>query len=91
MLINVPPEVTVLAMDVHKNTISTGVLEPGVPLSGVLVDRISTDEESIRRLIGRFGHSTDVERREETIRLGSFRGGPSAANSDAKQVRPGPR
>lgn len=54
MLIHVPPEVTVLAMDVHKNTISTGVLEPGAPSSSVLVDKISTDEESIQRLIRRF-------------------------------------
>ena len=39
-------------MDVHKNTISTGVLEPGS--TSTLVDKISTDDESIRRLIGRF-------------------------------------
>lgn len=39
-------------MDVHKNTISTGVLEPGS--MQVLVDKISTDDESIRRLIARF-------------------------------------
>lgn len=52
MLIHVPPDVCVLAMDVHKNTISAGVLEPG-SISPV-VDKISTDEESIRRLIGRF-------------------------------------
>lgn len=39
-------------MDVHKNSISTGVLEPG---SGrVLVDRVGTDVESIRRLVARF-------------------------------------
>jgi transposase len=52
VLIHVPPEGTVLAMDVHKNTISTAVLEPGSMLP--LVDKISTDEESVRRLIGRF-------------------------------------
>lgn len=51
-MIHVPPEVTVLAMDVHKNTISTGLLEHD-SLSP-LVDRISADEESVRRLIGRF-------------------------------------
>jgi transposase len=39
-------------MDVHKSTISTGVLEPGS--TQVLVDKISTDEESIRRLVARF-------------------------------------
>lgn len=52
MLIHVPPDAVVLAMDVHKNTISTGVLEPGS--MSVLVDRISTDDESIHRLIRRF-------------------------------------
>lgn len=52
MLIHVPPEVTVLAMDVHKNTISTGVLEPGS--TSPLVDKISADDESVRRLIARF-------------------------------------
>jgi len=39
-------------MDVHKNTISTGVLEPG-SVSAV-VDKISADAESVHRLIGRF-------------------------------------
>ena len=39
-------------MDVHKNTISAGVLEAGS--TRVLVDKISTDDESIRRLITRF-------------------------------------
>ena len=29
MLIHVPPGVSVLAVDVHKNTVSTAVLEPG--------------------------------------------------------------
>jgi transposase len=45
-------------MDVHKNTISTGVLEPGS--SRVLVDKISTDDESIRRLIARFDKPREV-------------------------------
>lgn len=52
MLIHVPPEVRVLAMDVHKNTISAGLLEPGSTLA--VVDKISTDDESVRRLIDRF-------------------------------------
>lgn len=53
MLIHVPPDVRVLAMDVHKNTISTALLEPDstVPIA----DRISTDDESVRRLIARVG------------------------------------
>lgn len=52
MLIHVPPEVTVLAMDVHKNTISTAVGEAGSTL--LAVDKISSDDEMIRRLIARF-------------------------------------
>lgn len=52
MLIHVPPDAVVLAMDVHKNTISTGVLEPAS--SSVLVDKIGTDDESIGRLVRRF-------------------------------------
>lgn len=51
-LIHVPPGVTVLAMDVHKNSISTGVLEPGSSVA--LVDKISSDDEMVRRLIARF-------------------------------------
>ena len=51
-LIHVPPGVRVLAMDVHTHSISTALLEPdsSVPL----VDKISSDDESVRRLIGRF-------------------------------------
>ena len=45
-------------MDVHKLSISTGVLEPGS--RSVVVDRVGTDEESIRRLIGRFEDPTRV-------------------------------
>ncbi len=58
MLIHVPPEAIVLAMDVHKNTISTGLLEPGS--TTVLVDKVSTDDESIHRLIRRFDDPTRV-------------------------------
>ena len=52
VLIYVPPEVTVLAMDVHKKTISSGVLEPGSSVP--MVDSMSSDDESVRRLIARF-------------------------------------
>lgn len=52
MLIHVPPQVRVLAMDVHANTISTGLLEPNS--DSPLIDRISADDESVRRLIARF-------------------------------------
>ena len=51
-VVHVPPDVRVLAMDVHKNTISTGVLEPGS--TSPVVDKISADDESVRRLIARF-------------------------------------
>lgn len=52
MPIHVPHDSPVLAMDVHKNTISVGVLDPE-SISPVM-DKIATDEESIRRLIKRF-------------------------------------
>ena len=52
MLIHVPPHACVLAMDVHANTISAGVLEPG--WESPVVDKISADDESVRRLLGRF-------------------------------------
>jgi transposase len=45
-------------MDVHKNTISTAVLEPGS--ASPLVDKISCDDEMVRRLIGRFADPTQV-------------------------------
>ncbi len=51
-VIHVPSDVVVLAMDVHKNSISTGVLEPDV--TSVTMDRIGTDDESVRRLVARF-------------------------------------
>lgn len=51
-VIHVPSDVVVLAMDVHKNSISTAVLEPDVTL--VVMDRIGTDDESVRRLVARF-------------------------------------
>jgi hypothetical protein len=39
-------------MDVHKNTISAAVLEPGWDTP--VVDKISSDDESMRRLVARF-------------------------------------
>jgi transposase len=39
-------------MDVHKNTISTALLEAGA--TSPLVDKISSDDEVVRRLISRF-------------------------------------
>lgn len=51
-MIHVPQDAPVLAMDVHKNTISAAVLEPG-SVSPV-VDKISSDDEMVRRLVRRF-------------------------------------
>ncbi|MBN2622680.1 MAG: IS110 family transposase [Acidimicrobiales bacterium] len=45
-------------MDVHKNSISMAVLEPHG--DSPLVDKISTDDESIRRLIARFAEPARV-------------------------------
>jgi transposase len=58
VLIHVPPEVRVLAMDVHKNTISTGLLEPGS--TSPVLDKISADDKSVRRLIARFDDPAQV-------------------------------
>ncbi len=51
-MIHVPPESRVLAMDVHANTICTGLLEPAS--DSPLLDKISADDESVRRLVARF-------------------------------------
>lgn len=56
--IHVPPEATVLAMDVHKRSISTAVLEPDSTTAPV--DRISTDQEAVLRLIRRFDDPSRV-------------------------------
>ncbi len=51
-MIHVPNDSPVLAMDVHKNTISAAVLEPDS--FAPAVDKISSDDEMVRRLVGRF-------------------------------------
>lgn len=51
-MIHVPSNVVVLAMDVHKKSISTGLLEPDSTV--VALDRVGTDDESVRRLLARF-------------------------------------
>ncbi|MDQ4105426.1 MAG: transposase, partial [Actinomycetota bacterium] len=58
MLIHVPPHVRVLAMDVHANTISIGLLEPGS--DSPVLDKVSADDESVRRLIARFDEPARV-------------------------------
>jgi transposase len=44
---------TILGLDVHKNTISAGVLRPGCEVADV--ERISSDDDAVRRLIARVG------------------------------------
>lgn len=51
-MIHVPHDVPVLAMDVHKNTISAAVLEPSS--NTPVIDKISSDDEMVRRLVARF-------------------------------------
>lgn len=41
-----------LGLDVHKNSISVGVLEPASETA--VVDRIPSDQDAVRRLVGRF-------------------------------------
>ena len=49
MLVHVPREASVLAMDVHKNSISTATLEPGS--TSMVTDRVGTDDDEVRRLV----------------------------------------
>jgi transposase len=51
-MISVPHAATLLGLDVHKLTISAAVLAPGTDVP--VVDRISSDPEAVRRLVGRF-------------------------------------
>jgi len=76
VLIHVPLEARVLARDVHKNSISTGLLEPHS--DSPLVDKLSTDDESIRRLIARFDDPRSVWACDEAGPTGQ-RAGPGAA------------
>ena len=46
------PGAIFLGMDVHKDSISVGILNPGHERPDV--EKIFHDEESVRRLIGRF-------------------------------------
>lgn len=45
---------TVLGLDVHKNTISAAILRPGEEVSDV--EKISSDDDAVRRLIARLGN-----------------------------------
>ena len=46
------PETIYLGLDVHKDSISVGILNPGHEIPDV--EKIFHDEESVRRLVGRF-------------------------------------
>jgi transposase len=52
-MISVPRQSTLLGLDVHKLTISAAVLGPEAEMP--VVDKISSDTDSVRRLVGRFG------------------------------------
>jgi transposase len=45
---------TFLGLDVHKNTISAGILRPGEDIADV--EKISSDDDAVRRLIARLGN-----------------------------------
>ena len=45
---------TFLGLDVHKNTISAGILRPGQDVADV--EKISSDDDAVRRLIARLGN-----------------------------------
>ena len=51
-MISVSQNSTVLGLDVHKLTISAAVLPPGADMA--VVDKISSDPDAVRRLVGRF-------------------------------------
>ncbi len=51
-MISVPHHSTLLGLDVHKLTISVGVLQPDADTP--VVDKIASDPESVRRLVDRF-------------------------------------
>lgn len=52
-MISVPHKSTLLGLDVHKLTIAAGVLTPDADVP--VVDQIASDQESVRRLVGRLG------------------------------------
>ena len=67
-------ELTFLGLDVHKDTISVGVLEPGAETA--VVDKIPSDGPSVRRLISRF---PDRSRPARSIRWARTAAGSSPA------------
>jgi transposase len=49
---------TILGLDVHKNTISAGILRPGQDVADV--EKISSDDDAVRRLVARLGNSRQL-------------------------------
>ena len=76
---------TFIGLDVHKDSISAGVLEPGAEQP--THDKICHDEPSIRRLLGRFDPAT----LKGLLRGGSHRLRPGAAGSLDGHRLPGDR
>jgi transposase len=66
-----------LGLDVHKNTISAGILEPGAETA--VVDKISSDAESVRRLVARFDDPRRVRACYATVRSSGVRAGGDVA------------
>lgn len=52
-MISVPPNATVLGLDVHKLSVTSAVLKPGS--DSPMLDRLGSDRESIRRHVARLG------------------------------------
>ena len=57
-MISVPPNATVLGLDVHKFSITSAVLEPGS--DSPVLDRLGADRESIRRHLARLGDTGPI-------------------------------
>jgi transposase len=53
VLISLPQDTSVLGLDVHKNTITSALLRPG--WDSPVVDRVASDEASVRRLLDGLG------------------------------------
>jgi hypothetical protein len=57
-MISVPPNATVLGLDVHELSITSAVLEPGS--DSPVLDRLGSDRESIRRHLARLGEGHPI-------------------------------
>ena len=70
---------TFLGLDVHKNTISAGILRPGQDVADV--EKISSDDDAVRRLIARLGQLPPI--------AGLLRGGPDRLRAGPTAARTG--